>query len=320
MICDNLSLAPCADLKTFRVNAQVVATTFRNTFPDVNVLEFLPIICDTIYVVLHDDVDIEAVLDTLPGHIAGLRTLYIHEKFLEKPSTQEARRAILPNRSNGQVDNTEYEILRPGVMLSSPVDDAHVNAFTSGVLIRNGSGDKFMTAPTHAMGSMLNVYSGEGHNPIGQNHSLIPGTDITLVQLASARAFENVTLERPSQDGLGTISTTLRSLIGEYGRPAPTTSRGGFFFDTPYTGTMKAGLFIMRSFTTSDEMMIHNWYYMGQQPSRPYETRIPNGVCGASIFDADGNVWGFFASFIEKGPFSAMCTSLPAEELSTHII
>jgi hypothetical protein len=121
----------------------------------------------TIYLVLEDYADISSLRITLPGRIARCPVGYLTNHELHRPLWVElpAQRQVEPQPISGVVDDTTYDILRPGALISSKILTEHghpaVFSSTSGILVQNNSGNCFMTASSHGIGDDGNVWQGD---------------------------------------------------------------------------------------------------------------------------------------------------------------
>lgn len=101
--------------------AREVNMFFTEALPRVQLLE---LICTTeraFYAILANDVDISAIYRQLPGKIANCTVGYMRDEEIGRPhwADMPARRLINPQAAQGIIDDTFYDIMRPGVIVSS---------------------------------------------------------------------------------------------------------------------------------------------------------------------------------------------------------
>ncbi|KKY39689.1 hypothetical protein UCDDA912_g00302 [Diaporthe ampelina] len=224
----------------------------------------------------------------------------------------------------GIIDDTPYEILRPGVMVCSQTfkDNAHPAWFstTSGVQVENSAGDCFMTAASHGIGVNERVWqiASQGiKRLLGKAVQEISFTDVSLVKLQEDVIFSNETFE----NGAGEVPRFAR-LFGE-DPTSDTTVDGNCYLNSPYTGNMD-GVVVMNSVKlekSSHPMedalryVLYNWAYMGQEEGDPEKEQPPDGTCGSVIWDDDGVLLGFYRYYIADGPFAGYAAAVNATEV-----
>lgn len=251
--------------KTFREFALQVRSKFERDLPEIHLVELMFTSERTIYIVLEDHINLSSVRTRLPGKIALCIVGYLNNRKLHRPLWADvpAKRQVEPQPTGGVVDDTAYDILRPGVSIYSKIlqKQGHSVSFssTSGVLVENRQGDCFMTGASHGIGDDGSVW--QGNQPdryIGKAVSAISSTDISLVKLRDNITFVNQTFENCSGE-----APTFCHLA---------TSEDRFAFDTcllnsPFTGSMEASIVAksvkFETFThpTQDELryVVYNW-------------------------------------------------------------
>ncbi|KAI0865618.1 hypothetical protein F4860DRAFT_500283 [Xylaria cubensis] len=298
-----------------------VHSWFKENLPETRMIELMLTSERTIYVVLEDHADISSLRITLPGKIARCPVGYLTNRELRRPSWADLpeKRQVDPQPTSGVIDNTAYDILRPGVLISSKTlkDHGHPAVFssTSGTLVQNNSGNCFMTAASHVMGDDGDIWQGDHlGRSIGEAVLEISSTDISLVKLKNDIAFVNETFENNGGD-----SPTFTRLA---------TSDDRFVFDdcflnSPYTGNMDASI-VSKSVKletsthpTEDKLryVIYNWCYMGQTEGNEDRVRPPDGTCGSAIWNDNGVITGFYHYYIQEGPWNGFSASVSASEL-----
>ncbi|KAI0905783.1 hypothetical protein F4823DRAFT_117118 [Ustulina deusta] len=298
-----------------------VHSWFKEKLPETRMIELMLTSERTIYIVLDDHADISSLRNTLPGKIACCPVGYLTNRELHRPLWADlpTKRQVEPQPISGVIDNTAYDILRPGVLISSKMLKEHehpaVFSTTSGILVQNNSGNCFMTAASHGIGDDGCIWQGEHPGrSIGEAVLEISFTDISLVKLKNDFTFINETFENNSGD------------TPSFSRLA--TSEDKFVFDdcflnSPYTGNMEASI-VSKSVKletsthpTEDKLryVIYNWCYMGQTEGNKDRVRPPDGTCGSAIWDDNGVITGFYHYYIQEGPWKGFSASVSASEL-----
>ncbi|ROW11787.1 hypothetical protein VPNG_04952 [Cytospora leucostoma] len=300
---------------------------FSKNFPAVRLLELIYATDTSLYAVLAD-VNFYAVLRRLPTRIAGRFVGYFRNTDLGKPLWADlpARRIITPQPAQGIIDDTQYDILRPGICICSEAqkDHGHPTWFstTSGILVENSAGDRFMTAASHGIDAtswktpgIWQVGSGDSRY-LGEAVQEISFTDVSLVKLGPGIDFIN----EPFENSAGEVPRFTR-LFGE--DPSDTVVAGLCYFDSPYTGQME-GVVVMISVRiessphpTEDSLqyVVYDWSYVGQEEGTETKVRPPNGTCGAAIWNDDGVVLGFYHFYLQEGPFAGFSATVRASEV-----
>ena len=155
----------------------------------------------------HKDAD----LAQIPRSIAQCPCFYLFEEEMSRPKNLHARgnKEPLPN----EFDNSRYDVLRAGVMLSSAKspDDGSQLLTSSGVLVQDRLGDQYMTVSAHGFPSATDtaVYhpTAEGKQ-IGQllSKAEVPAlahTGLSLVKLHDGITYINETFESAAPAGSG---------------------------------------------------------------------------------------------------------------------
>lgn len=307
--------------KVLRKLAAEVNDHFQKNMPDIRIIELMVTCERTFYIVLGDHINLNRVRSKLPGRIANLWTGYLHDKELRRPSWAglPAKRQIEPQPNRGIIDNTIYDTLRPGVMICSKMLKEHgppaVLSTTSGVLVKNTAGDRFMTGASHGIGEMETIWqAGNTEKIIGKAVVKLSFTDISLVELSNDVSFVNETFENSG----GSTPNFTRLATSEVGPTWPTC-----YLNSPYTGDM-VGMMVMKSVKfeksthpTEDNLgfVVYNWSFMGQEEGNEDKVRPPDGTCGSAIWDDDGVILGFYHYYIAEGPWAGYSSSVSASEV-----
>lgn len=289
--------------------------------PDIEVSEILAHEGQIFQVILQNSVDLSAQRPKLPRKIAGYMASYLLDSDISRPAYASdlfARRTVQPDPSAQVVDNTAYDILRPGVMVCSP-DKAGWLQTTTGVLIRDNNGIQFMTAASHGIGDTGKVcYPPPGtQRTLGEPIMEIPYTDIALVKLHDHVRFHNQPFDDP--DG---VSPTFSRLFGEEATDDLLRLKlySVISMNNPWTGHLDGVLsgFSIRMVPPECrgeeelEWIRYKWTFHGDDGL----TQPPPGVCGSVIWDEDGVVQGFYRFHITEGKFAGFCVSVSASHLA----
>lgn len=325
-ICSHFAEQDISSGIVLRNLAREVNILFQQHLPEVRLLELMYTKDEAFYAILANEVSLNAIRDKLPARIANRSVGYIRDEELMRPQWAElpAKRLINPRPTRGVIDDTPYDVLRPGVIICSQTlkDNAYPAWFstTSGVQVENSAGDRFMTAAVHGIGvneRIWQIASQDRTKLLGRAVQEIAFTDVSLVQLEQNITFSNETFENSA----GEVPRFTR-LFGE------DTTRdkrvdGNCYLNSPYTGNMD-GVVVMSSVKlegsshpTEDAMryVLYNWAYMGQEEGDPGKERPPDGTCGSVIWDDDGVLLGFYRYYIAEGPFAGFAATVNASEV-----
>lgn len=300
-------------------------TVIRGLFTHSPHLAVVEIIFDaerTFHIILQDDVDIPSICSKLPGNIARCWARYLNERDLHRPKGRQASREILPD-PQGTVDDTPYETLRPGVLISSPVSDDHNESLvtTSGVMVQNIAGDRFMTAASHGIGHSQRLFQPQ---PVGDPREIgeavveLSFTDISLVQLNHGINFDNTPFDQEGEE-----TPRFTRLLGEATDDQIDMSLE-VMLNSPFTGVVP-GLVAAISFRIHPDPPFHptenalrynlfNWFWAGQNTVGT-QPRLPDSVCGSAIWDSTGRIVGVFHFYIEQGPWAGFSAAISADEI-----
>ncbi|KAK7931067.1 hypothetical protein PG985_001779 [Apiospora marii] len=300
-----------------------VHTAFKQNLPDVEVVEFILTCEDYILIVVADHVDLKK-RTRLPGVIAKCVVKYFHNSEFHRPSwaDRQAKRQTEPNPAQGVVDKTVYDVMRPGVMISSMglKDHGHPAEYstTSGILVKNPGGYRLMTAATHGIGDDGLIWQTDDRSLIiGEATQEIPFTDISLVDLRNDVDFSNQTFENDA--GVTPSFTRLASMDDI--RPYTICH-----LNSPYTGNMEGNI-VMRSIKLEPskhpaeeriEYVPYEWFYTNQVEGNDEHVQPPDDTCGSVIWDDNGVVLGFYHYYIAEGHYKGFSVTVSASELSEN--
>ncbi|KAI1372075.1 hypothetical protein F4677DRAFT_463552 [Hypoxylon crocopeplum] len=303
--------------KSLRKLALNVNTYFKQNFPAVHILELLFTCERTFYVIVGDHVELNTM--NWPARIASYPVGYLHNKDLNRPDLmyRPANREIEPQPLRGIVDDTDYDILRPGVMISNSTDTGYTHpASTAGVLVKNPAGNIFMTAASHAIG--VTETACRPRRPtetIGKAVAEISFTDVCLIKLDRGIQFSTQTFKE--SDGICPQFTRLVTSDDKFGFST-------CYLNSLYTGLMDANI-IMKSVKIQAEgtsnsteerlrYVAYEWLYHGQEESSNGGVELPDGVSGSSIWNDDGIIRGFYQFFIREGQWKGFSACVSASE------
>ncbi|OIW30892.1 hypothetical protein CONLIGDRAFT_700504 [Coniochaeta ligniaria NRRL 30616] len=253
-----------------------------------------------------------------PRRVGRLTCDYLFEDDMGRSSSPRARRPT--DHAPGQPDESNYPTLQPGLRVASshiPGDQQYTST-TTGVLVKDRDGKRFMTAAAQgfpaACGS--NVYHPDPRSRvIGKLATRLDQTDIALVELKEQESFLNVTFKNadtPAPVQLGRLLP--RNNLRRF---------DSMWIDSPDTGSIE-GTLIATAMTRippddghallpTQAWVNTTWSYMGQ------DADLPEGMCGSAMLRAtdDGglDVAGFFRYAPARGPFLGYCCGTAAEEL-----
>lgn len=308
--------------------ARGVLADLRSRLQPFRVVEIIYTSARTLSIVVADNVDIGKIIDRLPGRIAKCSAGYLNHKELNRPWWCDfpwERDIDEPQPTIGPVDDAAYDMLRPGVMISSIEDQDHsapvVLNTTAGVLVQDASGAKFMTAATHGIGKDESVFQLQAD---GQKRTLgtavhrIGFTDVAMIQLNDRISFVNEGFE----NRLGFAPRLLGEVPGEKVRFNTITS-----LNSPFTGNregvvvaisvkLKKTAFNPHPSQANIKHIMYTWTYGGQvEDATLNDQGLPQGACGSPIWDNNNVILGFLHHYIDKGQWAGFCVNVSAEEV-----
>ncbi|KAI2621629.1 hypothetical protein GGR54DRAFT_599202 [Hypoxylon sp. NC1633] len=306
--------------KSLRQLTRDVEAYFQLNLPTVHVIELMFTCQRTFFIVIDDDVELKP--GSWPGRIANYPVAYLHDKDLNRPAwiDQPARQEVEPQPVMGIVDDTSYDVLRPGVMISSLVITGHSHpvtlSSTAGVLVKNPAGNSFMTAASHAIGNSEKVWqSSRPAETIGNAAVEISFTDICLVELERSTSFSTQTFE----DSNGIVPQFIRLATSE--------DKSDFepcYLNSPFTGLLDS-VIVAKSIKirakgtprlTEERLhyVVYDWLYHGQEEGND-GAELPGGVCGSVIWNDEGVIQGFYQFSIKKGLWKGFSACVSASEV-----
>lgn len=262
-----------------------------------------------------------ATISELPLTLAHCLVFYSHKKDQISPDPS----ALHGKKHSGvDYDDSLYgvgtsSLLRPGVMVSSTEwtkerpdgkQEDLCHSTTSGVLVTDVHGNKFITVAAHEFGSDGLVWhpkQNSGH-VIGRIVEKLSGTDIAIVEISPRFSYVNTTFG--TQDDPKGIEF---EKISSSSSPAMEILEP-IFMDNPFSGrcegrVLSTGL-VLEGDVAEGRFLRHMWMVM-ENGDAPID-----GSCGCPIWDKDENLAGFFRyQSVDK---ATMCLGVMAKELEVH--
>ncbi|KAK2812177.1 hypothetical protein FQN50_001534 [Emmonsiellopsis sp. PD_5] len=257
-----------------------------------------------------DDTDMTAV----PRAVASCPCYYLFESEMGRRNDLPA---LATDESHGDIyDDSQYTVLRPGIMLSSGVEEESGQELltTSGILVRDRNGNQYMTAASHGFPLGQKVFHPhQNGREIGEAIMELPYTDVALVKLHDNETFLNEFFE---SNHLQKAAPSLRGSIPS----SDVTSGNTVFMDSPFIGYEEGtvGCHAVTRIPTHDphglatmEWIETRWDYFGQGSAQNYI----DGAHGSVIWDGDGKILGFFRYTPASGHFVDWRHSFSADHL-----
>lgn len=192
------------------------------------------------------------------------------------------------------VDDSQYDVLRPGVMLSTGRDQTTKREYrtTSGVLVQDALGEKYMTIASHGFSHGDAVFhpSATGKQ-VAQIIMEVSSSDIAIAKLHHNVPFGKETFGSPLD---GATPTRLTQFVS-----ANETQIGSsIYMNNPFTGYSEGtcGPHVRMRVPIDDpnqpslQWIKSRWIYLGQG----FINHLQDGICGSAIWDDNGRVLGFF--------------------------
>ncbi|KAI9864860.1 MAG: hypothetical protein M1813_002630 [Trichoglossum hirsutum] len=235
-------------------------------------------------------------LANVPSQLAGILCRYVFASKEVRP--REAALRLLQPTSTVR-DDTQYNDLRPGVMVSSGVfsDPSHVVLprpelyTTSGVLVKNNEGEIFITVASHGfpLGEETAYHPTPSGRVIGKVERRLGETDIALVRPDPGLTYTNEIFANPGTT-TGKVVTGIRNW-------EDIQLFSTVYMENPFTGYAEGQFLGVRyQRLPADEpapqlpWVYQTWLYMGQgtldEPT--------DGSCGSVVVDEEGFALCFF--------------------------
>ncbi|DAA78211.1 TPA_exp: Uncharacterized protein A8136_4187 [Trichophyton benhamiae CBS 112371] len=251
----------------------------------------------------------------LPQSIARCNCFYLYDDEMGRPLNHSALRHLDPAR--GYPDNSKYDTLRPGVMLSSgkhPTEGWELLT-SSGVEVHDRNGYRYMTCTAHRFPHNGRVFHpNAGGQEIGTLLEEITHTDIGLVQLDKQISFTNEMFQNTVVPGPPIQLQRFNADEESRGK-----AEDDIYINSPFTGYIEGmqGVLSTCRIPADDPhepeqpWIQTRWDYMGQDSSHNLE----DGMCGSAIWNGQGDVLGFFRYAPKSGHFLDWCMSISSHEL-----
>jgi hypothetical protein len=264
-------------------------------------------------ITIPDDSD----LSILPARICQSLCTYLYES--ELPTQPEAAfRQISPTTTVR--DDSRYDILRPGIMISSGQFSGYGTVptrlelyTTAGVLVKDRENNEFVTVASHGfpLGEETVYHPDPDGSIIGDIKYRLDETDIALLKLRDGVVFENKSFQSLTQP------TDME--FTQVARPHEDLHIGDpLQMDNPFTGCIESSYFgteLRRVPDDSPDPKFHwtlqLWAWYGQHAGA-----IPaEGSCGSPIWNEDGKLVCFFRYLTHSGPRAGYGYAVSAIEL-----
>ncbi|EFW99178.1 hypothetical protein CMQ_5599 [Grosmannia clavigera kw1407] len=276
------------------LTARIIAY-FNADIPGVSVVEVMFTFYGFFHIFLSDEVNIGKVSEAFPRRVADCFVYYNNISDLRHPDSmqQMARRDITPQPTAAIIDDTEYSVFRPGVLVCSEMRTGTARS-TLGVLVKDDNGNGYVTAASHRMADNGIVMTPKTGRIVGTVSADIPRTDIALVDLNKDVEFENQPFETAPD-----IPSSFTRLATEDDDLTHDTC----FLDSPFSGVLEGVVAGTSIRVEGTEHIGYIWQYYGQLQGRICP---PDGTCGAPICNengvvSDGNFSGLSASVSASG-------------------
>lgn len=315
--CSRIRISADLDLRNNEAAVDLVFDLVRDFFLQSNIsITEIQYWGHIVIIVLENEHENDKVLQVVPRSVAQCNCFYLFESMMARPGLLPVRR--IEQTSFTVVDDSRYETLRPGVVLSSgkhPEDGSEILT-SSGVLVRDRLGFDYMTVAAHGFPGLPfdgNVYHPRGSDiAVGELSQELTHTDVALVKLKQGIDFINEPFEN-------TIIPTPPSRFTGFIRAAEARIGDNVFLDSAFSGFVEgtngphASLRVPADDPHQPEQVWirTRWVYMGQDANQ----MLVNSVCGSPIWNDDNKVLGFFRYAPSSGVFLDWCMSVSADHL-----
>ncbi|KAJ5139195.1 uncharacterized protein N7515_004043 [Penicillium bovifimosum] len=269
-----------------------------------------------IIIVLENEDNKDETLGAVPRSVAQCNCFYLFESMMARPSKLSALRPKAASVT--QIDDSRYDTMRPGVMLSSgkhPEEGWEILT-SSGVLVKDPLGHEYITVAAHGFPGF--PFDGKVYHPHSSDRALgeavieLSHTDVALVKLRQGVEFINEPFEN-------TLVPAPPFKLAGFARAAETRIGDAVFLDSPFSGFVEGTRGAHSQLRVpSDEPLEPEqiwiscqWDYMGQDS----EQAMADGVCGSAIWDQNHRVLGFVRYALSSGAFLDWCMSISADYL-----
>ncbi|PLN84868.1 hypothetical protein BDW42DRAFT_24929 [Aspergillus taichungensis] len=269
------------------------------------------------FVIIVLDRESDEVLNAVPRSVAQCPCFYLFETEVRSTRGSPVFRTK-PSFPSHLLDDTEYQKLRPGVMLSAgkPRDGDVEVLSSSGILVRDKSGRGYMTAAAHAFpdgnfGSTV-YHPRFSDTPLGRIETTETNTNIALVRLANDVRFVNEPFEN-------TVTPGPPVKFKEFARAASTRLGDSCRMDTPSSGYVEGTkrVHAIRKLPSvcadepKDMWIPVDWLYMGQGSSMA----LSSEGAGSVVWNKENQITGFFRCAPQSGIFKDYAQVIAADNL-----
>ena len=238
--------------------------------------------------------------EKLPFKIGKL--LAVYNKTNAIPEHREAARRLIIPPATVRDDTCYFPNLRPGVMLSCGCNGEEELCTSSGIIVENSAGDKWLTVASHGfpLGNETVYHPGANGPVVGTVEKIFGDTDISLAKLQKEICYSAQTFGsdlKPSIE-LKSLRGSAGLLIGDY-----------LTMENSFSGLCE-GIFMASIWKRipADEnphqlpwVVISN-FYLGNGGEESFD-----GSCGSPVFTETGEVVGLFRFMTNNG--KAYCVS-----------
>lgn len=310
----SIRLSNDLDLRDSEAAVDLIFDLVRDFFAqtDISITEIL-FWGHLIAIVLDDEGSKTEGVSAVPRSVAQCNCFYLFESEMARPRKLTARQ-IKPV-SLAKIDDSQYDTIRPGVMLSSgrhPMGEWEVLT-SSGVLVKDHGGSQYMTVAAYGF-----PFGGKVHRPNASGRTLgnpvveLTHADIALVKLDQGVDFVNEPFEN-------TVMQAPAFKLEGFVRAAETKIGADVFLDSPFSGFVEGtrGPHSLLQVPFDDprepeQLWIRcQWDYMGQDTNK----FMVDSMCGSAIWDQNHKVLGFFRYAPKSGVLMDWCMSVAADHL-----
>lgn len=242
----------------------------------------------------------DAKLSNLPGMLARTPCTYKFISDMEDPPEAAFRRE---QPQGTEWDTSSYNILRPGVMLSSGDGLNPERLTSSGIKVRNNDGTYITVATNGFPDGRATVYHPNGNGQVlGTVHDRLAYTDISLLQLLPDKSYENQTFDTSTSDGETLSGMQVNGPVNPF--PPHLRRYSIVSMNNPFVGYIE-GVHVTteKRRVPSDEPGVphvwvsNEWVYVGNGREDSLQ-----GSCGSVVLDEDSNAVSFFRFELAQQP------------------
>ena len=197
-------------------------------------------------------------------------------------------------------DQTLYETLRPGIMLSSGGTLNEVLT-TSGIVVEDDYGYKYLTMASHGfpLGRESVYHPNANGARLGKIYDRLTDSDIALLRISSSQSFRNETFAAGLLDGTNIPPQKIGGILD----PIDMRSYDEVTMNNPFSGyCIGVHIGVQQTKVPSDDpvaehrWITNEWTYFGNGLDEPMD-----GCCGSPVLDQSGNVVSFFRFLTASG-------------------